>query len=64
MKLNKKAGGRHNESNFSKMITYFTSWKHKYFSITSEGFYYTDSEDTFEIKEMIPFNQTFTILYG
>jgi hypothetical protein len=62
--LLKKAGGRHTESNLSRIMNNFISWRRKFFTITNEGVYYTDDEDLFNVKEMILFNQSFNIQHG
>ncbi len=42
----------------------FVSWRHKFFTITNEGIYYTDTDNSFSIKEIILFNQSFSLLHG
>lgn len=64
MFLRKRAGGRHNESAWKKAMSYFINWNRKYFTITSEGVYFTDSDEDFRIEEMIPFSVGFKLLYG
>lgn len=62
--LIKKAGGRHTESSLSRIMNNFISWRHKFFTITNEGLYYTDEEDSFNIKEMLLFNESFSLSHG
>lgn len=48
--LMKKAGGRHTDSSLMRIMNNFVSWRHKFFTITNEGAYYTDSDESFAIK--------------
>ncbi len=49
---------------FKRAVNYLTAWSTKYFTITSDSVYYTDSEEDFNIKEILPFNHNFSVSYG
>ena len=64
MELSKRAGGRHNESAMKRAFCYLLNWRKKFFTITSEGVYFTTSDEDFRIEEMIPFPNGFNLQYG
>ena len=61
--LAKRAGGRHNESNFKKFINMFTTWNDRLVSISPEGIYLC-LPSNLEIEDTIMFSSTFSFLYG
>lgn len=64
--LKKRSGGRHNEATCRRCSTFFGNWKKRFFTVTSEGIFYTvgAEESASQIKEMIPFSFHFSIVYG
>lgn len=44
--LDKKAGGRHNEGSFQKVLNFFNSWEERLVSITQQGIYLTEKDST------------------
>lgn len=40
------------------------NWSKRFFTITSEGVYFTSGDEDFRIEEMIPFSEGFKLLYG
>lgn len=47
-RLDKKAGGRHNESSFKKLFNLLSSWDDRLVTITQQGVYLTTA-DSLEI---------------
>ena len=45
-------------------MCYLTKWSSRFFTITSEGIYYTANENDYTIEEMIPFSVGFSLLHG
>lgn len=64
--LKKRSGGRHNEGPCRRCSTIFGNWKKRFFTVTSEGIFYSVGYLPHEsdIKEMIPFSFHFSIEYG